>query len=109
MARLALVVVVVGIVAGCGGSDVGQASAADVEVGLLERFEAKHLSVRWVKCIESGHEYHGEDVYRCNVNFGTPHIPAYCAVLTGERLVTHLEEPELLCARERTPEGVPVG
>lgn len=109
MARLVLVIVAVVIIAGCGGSDPRDVSAADVEAALLERLEAKLLSVRWVRCIESGYQYEGEGVYRCQVNFGTPHIPGYCALLVGDVLVTHFEETELLCARERTPEGVPVG
>ena len=76
---------------------------------LLERLEARDLSVEWVVCVDEGASFGGETVYRCNVNFGDPHIEGYCALVEDGELVTHVERPELRCARERTPEGEPVG
>jgi hypothetical protein len=99
--------------AGCGGADPTEPAAeptkAGVEAALLARLEAKDLSVEWVVCVDEGAEWDGAPVYRCNVNFGDPHIEGYCALVEEGRLVTHVERPELRCARERTGEGEPVG
>jgi hypothetical protein len=101
-------------VIGCGRSQPQtpppvQATKAGVEAALLARLEGKDLSVEWVVCTDEGASFQGRPVYRCNVNFGDPHIEGYCAVVEGGKLVTHVERPELRCGRERTPEGVPQG
>jgi len=106
--RLALALLAVAL-AGCGGSPGPASTAGNVEAALLDRLEKKLLSVEWVRCAASGYEHESEPVFRCNVNFGDPHIEAYCALLRDGRLVTHVEQPALRCARERTPEGDPVG
>ena len=93
-----------------GGGRPGSANtAANVEAALLGRLEGKLLSVEWVRCLASGYERESEPVFRCNVNFGDPHIEAYCALIRDGELVTNVEEPALRCARERTAEGEPVG
>ena len=92
-----------------GGSAPAAKTAANVEAALLGRLEAKLLSVEWVTCSERGYELESEPVFRCNVNFGDPHIEGYCALIRDGELVTHVEEPELRCARERTAAGEPVG
>ena len=96
--------------AGCGGGAPPPANTArNVQTALLDRLEEKLLSVRWVTCVASGYDFESERVFRCNVNFGDPHIESYCALLRGGELLTHVEEPALRCARERTAEGEPVG
>jgi hypothetical protein len=41
--------------------------------------------------------YAGRRLYRCNVNFGDPHILPYCAVLVGGKLLTDHENAHLNC------------
>jgi hypothetical protein len=97
--------------AGCGGSSgpAVEETASGVEEAPLARLEGKNLSVEWVVCVDEGATASGRPVFRCNVNFGDPHIEGYCAVVEDGRLVTHVERPDLRCARERTAEGEPVG
>ena len=94
--------------AGC-ASDDATSPTETVEEALLERLEDKSLSVTWVTCVEGPVQTGPNTVYRCNVNFGDPHIEGYCAVLRDGDLLTHIEEPSLRCARERTSEGQPIG
>ena len=86
-----------------------QSTKAGVEAALLARLEAKNLSMKWVVCADEGAKSEGRTIFRCNVNFGDPHIEGYCAMVEDGKLVTHVERPELSCGRERTPEGDPVG
>ena len=44
----------------------------------------------------------GEPVFRCNVNFGEPHIEGYCVVVRDGRAVTQVEDRALRCRRTRT-------
>jgi hypothetical protein len=43
----------------------------------------------------------GSAIFRCNVNFGEPHIVRYCATLAHGELLTNREKPELRCGRVR--------
>jgi hypothetical protein len=101
--------------AGCGGSgqeeppQAAPAGAAGIRQALEARLLAKDLSVRWVVCVDEGYLYRGTPVFRCNVDFGDPHIEAYCAAILDGSLVTQVERPALRCARERTPAGEPRG
>ena len=95
--------------AGCGGQAAPPNTAANVQAALLDRLERKLLSVQWVACVASGHEFRSERVFRCKVDFGDPHLESYCALLLDGNLLTHLDEPALRCARERTAAGEPVG
>ncbi len=96
------------VLAGCGGHASPSNTAANVEAALLSRLEGKLLSVQWVACVASGHEFRSERVFRCKVDFGDPHLESYCALLLDGDLVTHLDEPALTCARERTAAGEPI-
>ncbi|HLE44127.1 MAG TPA: hypothetical protein VJB36_08940 [Methylomirabilota bacterium] len=88
--------------AGCGDGTPTTAPTPDAaRVALAARLTERHLSFRWVACVDEGARHGGEIVFRCNVNFGAPHIPGYCVVVRGGRAVTHLEEPSLRCRRER--------
>jgi hypothetical protein len=69
--------------------------AADRTLSLELRSE--HLSVQNVACIRNGRAYHGHPVIRCNVNFGDPHVVAYCSVILAGRLVTSHQDPSIPC------------
>lgn len=109
MLRLALLVALATVIGACGGSSDTENLPVSVEASLLDRLESQRLSVVKITCVDSGHLYDGANVFRCNVNFGDPHIPAYCALLVDGELLTHFEEPDLTCDRQRTSEGEPVG
>jgi hypothetical protein len=58
---------------------------------------SEQLSIRWVACIKNGRAYRGHPVIRCNVNFGDPHVVAYCSVIVAGRLVTSHQDPSIPC------------
>jgi hypothetical protein len=72
------------LVAGCGTSRTNGAPA--VAERLEVELTAHQLPPRWVACVPSRAQLLGRTVYRCNVDFGDPHIEAYCAVLEQGRL-----------------------
>ena len=83
--RAAVVLVAVAtFAAGCGGSRGG--GAQSVADQLRARLVARDLPPRWVACVPTRARLHGRTAYRCNVNFGDPHVEAYCAVLDQGRL-----------------------
>jgi len=69
--------------------------AADRTLSLELRSE--NLSVQYVACVRNGRAYQGHPVIRCNVNFGDPHVVAYCSVIVADRLVTSHQAPSLPC------------
>jgi hypothetical protein len=69
--------------------------AADRTLSLELR--SQHLSVQYVACVRNGRAYHGHPVIRCNVNFGDPHVVAYCSVILAGRLVTSHQDPSIPC------------
>jgi len=69
--------------------------AADRTLSLELRSE--NLSVQDVACVRNGRAYQGHPVIRCNVNFGDPHVVAYCSVIVAGRLVTSHEDPSIPC------------
>ena len=58
---------------------------------------SQHLSVQDVVCIRNGRAYRGHPIIRCNVNFGDPHVVAYCSVILAGRLVTSQQDPAIPC------------
>ena len=44
------------------------------------------LPPHWVACVPTRARVRGLTAFRCNVNFGDPHVEAYCAVLDRNRL-----------------------
>jgi hypothetical protein len=95
------------LVAGCGGDGGTPASSASVspaaaQEAMAARFAAKDLSFHYVRCVDGGARRGAETVFRCNVNFGEPHIEGYCVVVRGGRAVTQVEDPSLRCRRTRT-------
>jgi hypothetical protein len=74
------------------------ATRAEVaRVALISRLQASHLRYRWVVCIRTGRLFRHQGVVRCNVNFGDPHIEAYCSIIHRGRLVTDHETPSFTC------------
>jgi hypothetical protein len=91
------------LVSGCGGSDsdttASPARAQDVRAALEARLVARKLSFRWVVCVPTKRSFAASPIFRCNVNFGEPHIVRYCATLADGRLVTNREQPGMRCGR----------
>jgi hypothetical protein len=89
---------------GCGGSEArsAPATAPGVRAALEKRLQESNLTFRWVVCVKTRRSFAGTPVFRCNVNFGAPHIVRYCATLDGE-LTTNREEPAMRCGRETPP------
>jgi hypothetical protein len=90
------------LLAACGRS---QATAVNVKpaavrAALEKRLLGRKLSYRWVVCVETKRLFAGSPIFRCNVNFGEPHIVRYCATLDDEHLTTNREEPEMRCGRD---------
>jgi len=69
-----------------------QAHAATVRT-----LEAQHLTYHWVACIDTNHRFKGVTVVRCNVDFGDPHIVAYCTVFRGSVPVTQFQNTAIPC------------
>jgi hypothetical protein len=69
--------------------------AASTTLG--QELRSQHLSFEYVACIKNGRAYHGHSVIRCNVNFGDPHVVAYCSVIVAGRLVTSHQDPSIPC------------
>ena len=80
-----------------GASTVRTASPATVRGGLITRLAASHLTYRWVVCVRTGRVFRRQAVVRCNVNFGDPHIEAYCSIIDRGRLVTNHDTPSFAC------------
>ena len=74
-------------------------SAAVVEAALRRRLDHEYLSYHWVVCVKMDRFYKGRRLWRCNVDFGDPHIVQYCAILVGHTLVTDRENHALNCDR----------
>jgi hypothetical protein len=107
--RVALGVGVLAIVllaAGCGGGSGSSPVSASpgvvpaVRSALVDRLHAKGLEYRWIACLRNGRSFRGHQVVRCNVNFGDPHVEAYCGVLIGGRLRTNHDDQAIACASD---------
>ena len=67
---------------------------------MIDYLDGKHLTYHWVACLRSGRTFHGAAIVRCNVNFGDPHIEAYCIVLKDGTLYTDHQDPAIPCERD---------
>ena len=92
------------LLAACGSSRATSvdADAAEVRAALEARLLGKKLSYRWVVCVRTKLSFDGSPIFRCNVNFGEPHIVRYCATLDDGRLATNREQPAMRCGRRAT-------
>ncbi len=82
-----------GVPLAAGPSDPVQAAARTLSLEL----RSENLSVQDVACVRNGRAYQGHPVIRCNVNFGDPHVVAYCSVIVADRLVTSHQDPSIPC------------
>ncbi len=82
-----------GVPLAAGLRDPIQAAARTLSLEL----RSEHLSVQDVACVRNGRAYQGHPVIRCNVNFGDPHVVAYCSVIVAGRLVTSHQDPSIPC------------
>lgn len=71
------------------------AQAAEKTLGMELRSE--HLSFHALTCIENGRIYRRHPIIRCNVDFGDPHVVAYCTVIVAKRLVTNYQNRSIPC------------
>ena len=97
------VVVLFGVLlAGCGGSSSTYEATTppDAKKLMVEYLDGKHLSYRWVACLRSGRSFRGAAIVRCNVNFGDPHIEAYCIVLRHGKLYSDHHDAAIPCQRD---------
>jgi hypothetical protein len=101
-AALLLAQAVLLLVVACGSSNSTSADAKSDEVmaALEARLMGKKLSYRWVVCLRTERSFAGSRVFRCNVNFGEPHIVRYCATLEAGQFVTNREQPKMRCGRD---------
>lgn len=90
------------VLGGCGGSEASSAPATvrEVRAALEKRLVERKLTFRWVVCAKTRRSFAGSTIFRCNVNFGAPHILRYCATLDDGHLATNREEPEMRCGRD---------
>ena len=89
------------LLSACGGSQTTSAAATPgaVRAALEDRLLGKKLTYRWVVCMRTKRSFAGSPIFRCNVNFGEPHIVRYCATLADGDFVTNREQPEMRCGR----------
>ena len=97
---LALAVLLLVVACGSSGSTSAGATSDEVRAALEARLLGKKLSYRWVVCVRTKRSLAGSPIFRCNVNFGEPHVVRYCATLEDGRLVTNREQPEMRCGRD---------
>ncbi len=64
---------------------------------LSRELRSQHLYFQYVACIRNGRFYRGHPIIRCNVNFGDPHVVAYCSVISAGRLLTSQQDPSIPC------------
>jgi hypothetical protein len=101
--RAAVVAMVAAVLlAGCGGnsSTYEATTPPDAKKLMIDYLDGKHLNYRWVACLHSGRSFEGAAIVRCNVNFGDPHIEAYCIVLRWGELYTDHQDPNIPCRRD---------
>jgi hypothetical protein len=75
-------------------------NVSQIRSALESRLQQQHLRVRHVYCIVNGRAYKRHAIVRCNVDFGEPHITAYCSVLIGGRLLTQFDVKAIPCHRD---------
>ena len=96
MKRAALLAALI-LAAGCGGK--AETSPAAVQAALEARLDGKRLSYEWVYCLRTRRTFEEKTIFRCNVNFGEPHIVIYCVTLASDTLLTNRERPGIRCGR----------
>ena len=85
---------------GGSGGRITTAPVASLRAKLIAQLDSEHLSYHAVACVRTGRSFQRVGVVRCNVDFGDPHIQAYCLVLRGGRLLTSEEDPAIPCGHD---------
>lgn len=100
--RLVLGVAAAALLAGCGGNSSAYEATTPAKAKqlMVDYLDGKHLTYRWVACLRSGRSFHDAAIVRCNVNFGDPHIEAYCIVLKHGKLFTDHQDRTIPCQRD---------
>ncbi len=101
--RVAIGVAALVLLAGCGSSSSSVYRAAtppQAKSLMVDYLQAKHLTYHWVACLHTGRSFAGASIVRCNVNFGDPHIEAYCIVLRYGRLYSDHQDQAIPCQRD---------
>lgn len=101
--RIAVALAALTLLAGCGSSSSSGLAEATPPVAkrlLTARLRSQYLTFHWIACVRTGRPYKGVPVVRCNVDFGDPHIEAYCSVLKNGRLLTDHEDPSIPCRHD---------
>ena len=111
---IAAAAVAIAIVAGGGSGASAQAGTISTEspaafrAAVVQRLDAEHLDYHWVVCVRTTHRFGGVRVVRCNVDFGEPHIVAYCSVLRRGRLLTSQQDSAIPCGHDNSGYSAPV-
>ena len=113
-ATAAVATVILAVSAGVAACTLSHSRAAGARAGVsgptLERavrsalgaeLRVERLSFQGIACVRNGRTFHDHPVVRCNVNFGDPHIEAYCAVVTAGRLLTNHQDASIPCGPDR--------
>ena len=99
--RRAFAVAAVALLSACGATGsaakYSAATPASAKQLLSLRLKAEYLTVHWIACVRTGRVYRGAAIVRCNVNFGDPHIVAYCTVFRGKAAVTQFQNAAIPC------------
>jgi len=101
--RVAIGVAALSLLAGCGSTSSSAYRATpppDAKKLMVAYLDEKHLTYRWVACLHTGRSFKGASIVRCNVNFGDPHIEAYCIVLRYGRLYSDHRDRTIPCQRD---------
>lgn len=101
--RYAALVAIAVVLAGCGSSNASKFAAPTVPQAkrlMIDYLQSKDLAYHWVACLRSGRSFEGAAIVRCNVNFGDPHIEAYCIVLRDGELYSNHQDPKVQCQRD---------
>jgi hypothetical protein len=97
---LAAALLALAIVAVSASAAIDKPDVTAIRNALAARLHAQHLRVRHVFCIVNGRSYKRHAIVRCNVDFGEPHITAYCSVMIGGRLLTQFDIAAIPCHRD---------
>lgn len=73
------------------------ASIRVIHARMVASLRRERLSWHWVVCLRNGNLFRGVPIVRCNVDFGDPHIEAYCVVLRGGQLLTNFQDHAIPC------------
>ena len=109
--RIVIAVAALALLAGCGGSrssaSFSAATPPQARRLMIRYLDGKHLVYHWVACLRTGRSFAGAAIVRCNVNFGDPHIEAYCIVLKDRELYSDHDDPAIPCQRDnRAPPAI---